>query len=264
MSRIHSTAIIDPGAEIDSTVSIGPYSLIGQHVKIGPGTTVAGHCVIEGHTTIGADNRIFQFSSLGAIPQDKKYAGEPCELVIGDRNTIREFCTFNIGSPGDLGVTRVGDDNWIMAYVHLAHDCQVGNHTIFANNTQLAGHVVVGDWVILGGFTVVHQFCRLGAHSFTAMNSLLFADLPPFVMAQGQPAKARSMNFEGLRRRGFSTSRIAAVKAMHKALYRQDLTLDAAQAVIAGLTDSHPEAKPDVDLMLDFLAHTSAQRGIVR
>ena len=225
---------------------------------------MAGHCVIEGHTTIGADNRIFQFSSLGAIPQDKKYAGEPCELVIGDRNTIREFCTFNIGSPGDLGVTRVGDDNWIMAYVHLAHDCQVGNHTIFANNTQLAGHVVVGDWVILGGFTVVHQFCRLGAHSFTAMNSLLFADLPPFVMAQGQPAKARSMNFEGLRRRGFSTSRIAAVKAMHKALYRQDLTLDAAQAVIAGLTDSHPEAKPDVDLMLDFLAHTSAQRGIVR
>ncbi len=264
MSRIHSTAIIDPGAEIDSTVTIGPYSLIGPHVKIGPGTTVAGHCVIEGHTTIGADNRIFQFSSLGAIPQDKKYAGEPCELVIGDRNTIREFCTFNIGSPGDLGVTRVGDDNWIMAYVHLAHDCQVGNHTIFANNTQLAGHVVVGDWVILGGFTVVHQFCRLGAHSFTAMNSLLFADLPPFVMAQGQPAKARSMNFEGLRRRGFSTSRIAAVKAMHKALYRQDLTLDAAQEVIAGLTDSHPDAKPDVDLMLDFLAHTSAQRGIVR
>ena len=264
MSRIHSTAIIDPGAEIDSTVTIGPYSLIGPHVKIGPGTTVAGHCVIEGHTTIGADNRIFQFNSLGAIPQDKKYAGEPCELVIGDRNTIREFCTFNIGSPGDLRVTRVGDDNWIMAYVHLAHDCQVGNHTIFANNTQLAGHVVVGDWVILGGFTVVHQFCRLGAHSFTAMNSLLFADLPPFVMAQGQPAKARSMNFEGLRRRGFSTSRIAAVKAMHKALYRQDLTLDAAQAVIASLTDSHPEAKPDVDLMLDFLAHTSAQRGIVR
>ena len=264
MSRIHSTAIIDPGAEIDSTVTIGPYSLIGPHVKIGPGTTVAGHCVIEGHTTIGADNRIFQFNSLGAIPQDKKYAGEPCELVIGDRNTIREFCTFNIGSPGDLGVTRVGHDNWIMAYVHLAHDCQVGNHTIFANNTQLAGHVVVGDWVILGGFTVVHQFCRLGAHSFTAMNSLLFADLPPFVMAQGQPAKARSMNFEGLRRRGFSTSRIAAVKAMHKALYRQDLTLDAAQTEIAGLTDAHPDAQPDVDLMLDFLARTSAQRGIVR
>ena len=264
MSRIHSTAIIEPGAEIDSTASIGPYSLIGPHVKIGPGTTVAGHCVIEGHTTIGADNRIFQFSSLGAVPQDKKYAGEPCELVIGDRNTIREFCTFNIGSPGDLGVTRVGHDNWIMAYVHLAHDCQVGNHTIFANNTQLAGHVVVDDWVILGGFTVVHQFCRLGAHSFTAMNSLLFADLPPFVMAHGQPAKARAMNFEGLRRRGFSASRIAAVKAIHKALYRQDLTLDAAQLAIAKLTETFPDAAQDIQMMLDFLSGTSAQRGIVR
>ncbi len=264
MSRIHASAIIAPGAEIDPTATIGPYSLIGPHVRIGPGTTVAGHCVIEGHTTIGADNRIFQFSSLGAIPQDKKYAGEPCELVIGDRNTIREFCTFNIGSPGDQGVTRVGHDNWIMAYVHLAHDCQVGNHTIFANNTQLAGHVSVGDWAILGGFTVVHQFCRLGAHSFTAMNSLLFADLPPFVMAQGQPAKARSMNFEGLRRRGFSASRIAAVKAMHKALYRQDLTLDAAQTAIEGLSEAFPEAVQDTQMMLDFLSGTSAQRGIVR
>ena len=264
MSRIHPTAIIAPGAQIDSSASVGPYSLIGPNVKIGPGTTVAGHCVIEGHTTIGADNRIFQFSSLGAIPQDKKYAGEPCELVIGDRNTIREFCTFNIGSPGDLGVTRVGHDNWLMAYVHLAHDCQVGNHTIFANNTQLAGHVVVGDWVILGGFTVVHQFCRIGAHSFTAMNSLLFADLPPYVMAQGQPAKARSMNFEGLRRRGFSPSRIAAVKAMHKALYRQDLTLEAAQTAMAGLVEAYPDAAPDIQMMLDFLAGTTAQRGIVR
>jgi UDP-N-acetylglucosamine acyltransferase len=264
MSRIHPTAIIAPGAQIDSSASVGPYSLIGPNVKFGPGTTVAGHCVIEGHTTIGADNRIFQFSSLGAIPQDKKYAGEPCELVIGDRNTIREFCTFNIGSPGDLGVTRVGHDNWLMAYVHLAHDCQVGNHTIFANNTQLAGHVVVGDWVILGGFTVVHQFCRIGAHSFTAMNSLLFADLPPYVMAQGQPAKARSMNFEGLRRRGFSPSRIAAVKAMHKALYRQDLTLEAAQTAMAGLVEAYPDAAPDIQMMLDFLAGTTAQRGIVR
>jgi UDP-N-acetylglucosamine acyltransferase len=264
MSRIHASAIIAPGAEIDPTATIGPYSLIGPHVRIGPGTTVAGHCVIEGHTTIGADNRIFQFSSLGAIPQDKKYAGEPCELVIGDRNTIREFCTFNIGSPGDQGVTRVGHDNWIMAYVHLAHDCQVGHHTIFANNTQLAGHVSVGDWAILGGFTVVHQFCRLGAHSFTAMNSLLFADLPPFVMAQGQPAKARSMNFEGLRRRGFSAARIAAVKAMHKALYRQDLTLDAAQLVIEGMAETFPEAVQDVRMMQEFLSGTSAQRGIVR
>ncbi len=264
MSRIHPTAIIDKGAEIDSTATIGPYSLIGPHVYIGPGTSVAGHCVIEGHTRIGADNKIFQFSSLGAVPQDKKYAGEPCELVIGDRNTIREFCTFNIGTPGDQGVTRVGNDNWIMAYVHLAHDCQVGNHTIFANNTQLAGHVQVGDWAILGGFTVVHQFCRLGAHSFTAMNSLLFADLPPFVMAQGQPAKARSMNFEGLRRRGFSPERIAAVKAIHKILYRQGLTLDAAQTQMAELPQTYPQAEADIQMMLDFLSSNSPQRGIVR
>ena len=264
MSLIHPTAIIDKGAEIAMTASIGPYSLIGPNVKIGAGTTIAGHCVIEGHTTIGADNRIFQFNSIGAVPQDKKYNGEPCELIIGDRNTIREFCTFNIGSPGDKAVTRVGNDNWIMAYVHLAHDCQVGNHTIFANNTQLAGHVVVEDWVILGGFTVVHQFCRLGAHSFTAMNSLLFADLPPFVMAQGQPAKARSMNFEGLRRRGFSADRIAAVKALHKCLYREDLTLLAAQIKMATLVDIYPEAALDIQMMMDFLADTTAQRGIVR
>jgi UDP-N-acetylglucosamine acyltransferase len=264
VTAIHATAVIDPKAELDSSVTVGPYTVIGPDVRIGAGTTVGPHCVIEGHTTIGRDNRIFQFNSLGAIPQDKKYEGEPCELVIGDRNTIREFCTFNIGSPGDAGVTRVGDDNWIMAYVHLAHDCQVGNHTIFANNSQLAGHVQVGDWVILGGFTVVHQFVRIGAHSMTAMCALLFADLPPFVMCQGQPASARSMNFEGLRRRGFSPERIAAVKAMHKALYRDDLTLEQAQLRISELTDDTPEAASDVDMMLAFLEQTSPQRGIVR
>ena len=261
---IHPTAIIDPLAQLHSSVSVGPYTVIGPQVTIGPGTTIGAHCVIEGRTTIGADNRIFQFNSLGAIPQDKKYAGQPCELVIGDGNTIREFCTLNIGSPGGIGVTRVGNDNWIMAYVHLAHDCVVGNHTIFANNTQLAGHVEVGDWVMLGGFTVVHQFVRLGAHSMTAMCSLLFADLPPFVMAQGQPAQARSMNFEGLRRRSFSPERIAAVKAMHKALYRDDLTLDLARQQIAALVDKYPDASPDVDMMLGFLEQASPQRGIVR
>jgi UDP-N-acetylglucosamine acyltransferase len=184
--------------------------------------------------------------------------------VIGDRNTIREFCTFNIGSPGDVGVTRIGNDNWIMAYVHLAHDCQVGNHTIFANNSQLAGHVHVDDWVILGGFTVVHQFVRLGAHSMTAMCSLLFADLPPYVMCQGQPAAARSMNFEGLRRRGFSPERIAVVKAMHKALYRDDLTLEQACQRIAGFGQEQPESADDVLMMLEFLRQTAPQRGIVR
>ncbi len=264
MSGIHPTALVDPRAELDSSVSVGPYSVIGPHVQIDAGTSVGPHCVIEGHTRIGRDNRIFQFNSLGAIPQDKKYAGEPCELVIGARNTIREFCTFNIGSPGDAGVTRVGDDNWIMAYVHLAHDCVVGNNTIFANNSQLAGHVHVGDWVILGGFTVVHQFVRLGAHSMTAMCALLFADLPPFVMCQGQPAAARSMNFEGLRRRGFSSERLAAVKAMHKALYRDDLTLEQARASIATLAQSTPQAAPDVQMMLGFLEQVSPQRGIVR
>lgn len=264
MTSIHSAAIIDPKAELDSSVSVGPYTVIGPNVKVAAGTTIGPHCVIEGHTTIGRDNRIFQFNSLGAIPQDKKYAGEPCELVIGDRNTIREFCTFNIGSPGDTGVTRVGDDNWLMAYVHLAHDCVVGNNTIFANNSQLAGHVHVGDWAILGGFTVVHQFVKIGAHSMTAMCTLLFADLPPFVMCQGQPAQARSMNYEGLRRRGFSPERVAAVKAMHKALYRDELTLEASQARIADLVHSAPESQSDVDMMLSFLQQVSPQRGIVR
>jgi UDP-N-acetylglucosamine acyltransferase len=264
MSMVHPTAIIAPGAELDSSVTVGPYTVIGPHVRIGPGTKVGPHCVIEGHTTIGADNHIFQFNSLGAIPQDKKYSGEPCELIIGDRNTIREFCTFNIGSPGDAGATRVGNDNWIMAYVHLAHDCQVGNHTIFANNSQLAGHVHVGDWAILGGFTVVHQFVRIGAHSMTAMCSLLFADLPPFVMCQGQPAGARSMNYEGLRRRGWTPERIAGVKAMHKALFREDLTLEQSMGRIAALASEQPETAPDVAMMSAFLSGVSAQRGIVR
>jgi UDP-N-acetylglucosamine acyltransferase len=264
VTQIHPTAIVDSAAELDSSVSVGPYTIIGPHVRIDAGTTVGPHCVIEGHTTIGRDNRIFQFNSLGAIPQDKKYAGEPCELRIGDRNTIREFCTFNIGSPGDTGVTRLGNDNWIMAYVHLAHDCVVGNNTIFANNAQLAGHVHVGDWAILGGFTTVHQFVRLGAHCMTALSSMLVGDVPPFVMCQGQPASARSMNFEGLRRRGFSPERISAVKAMHKALYRDDLTLEQAKVRIAELTAKIPEAAPDVAMMLSFLDQTTPQRGIVR
>jgi len=261
---IHPTALVDPAAELDTTVSVGPYTVIGPHVKVGAGTRIGAHCVIEGHTTIGRDNHIFQFNSLGAIPQDKKYAGEPCELVIGARNTIREFCSFNIGSPGGGGVTRVGNDCWLMAYVHLAHDCIVGDHATFANNTQLAGHVIVGEWVTLGGFTVVHQFVRIGAHGMTAMCSLLFADQPPFVMSQGQPAEARSMNFEGLRRRGFSPQRIAAVKGMHKALYRDGLTLEQAGERIQQLAETSPESAPDVRLMLDFLARTTPQRGIVR
>ncbi len=264
MTNIHATAIIDPAAELDSSVTVGPYTVIGPHVKIGAGTRIGPHCVIEGHTTLGCDNRIFQFVSLGADNQDKKYAGEPCELIIGDRNTIREFSTYHIGTVQGGGVTRLGSDNWMMAYTHLAHDCLVGNHTNFAHNAQLAGHVEVGDWVILGGYTVVHQFVRIGAHAMTAMCSLLFADVPPFVMAQGQPAGARSMNFEGLRRRGFSADRIAAVKAMHKALYRDNLTLDQARERIAALTARHAEAGADVDMMLGFLNGLTPERGIVR
>lgn len=264
MALIHASALVDPAAQLHESVSVGPYTTIGPNVRIGAGTSIAAHCVIEGHTTIGENNQIFQFNSLGAVPQDKKYAGELCELVIGHRNVIREFCTFNIGTAGDKGVTIVGDDNWIMAYVHLAHDCQVGNHTIFANSTQLAGHVHVGDWSILGGFTVVHQFCRLGEHSFTAMNSLLFADLPPFVMCQGQPAQARSMNYEGLKRRGFTALQIQAVKAMHKLLYRDGLTLDQATQAIHRLMDGQDELQAVVNMMTAFLRDVSPQRGIVR
>jgi UDP-N-acetylglucosamine acyltransferase len=264
MAGIHPTAIVDPGAELDGSVTVGPYTLVGPHVKIGAGTTVAGHVVIEGHTTIGRDNRIFQFASLGAINQDKKYRGEPCELVIGDRNTIREFTTFNIGTAQGGGVTRLGDDNWMMAYTHLAHDCVVGNNTIFANNAQLAGHVEVGDWVILGGFTAVHQFVRIGAHGMTGLGSVLLADQPPFVMSEGQPARARSMNFEGLRRRGFGPERIAAVKAMHKALYRDGLTLEQSKQRIAALAQQMPAAEADVRMMVDFLEKAGPERGILR
>lgn len=263
-SLIHSTALVDSRAQLDSSVKVGPYCVIGPHVKIGAGSTVGPHAVIEGHTTIGKDNQIFQFTSLGAIPQDKKYAGEPCELVVGDGNTIREFCTFNIGSPGGGGVTRVGDRNWLMAYVHLAHDCVVGNDTIIANNTQLAGHVVVDDFVILGGCTMVRQFVHIGAYSMTSIASMVLADLPPFVMCQGQPAAARGMNLEGLRRKNYSAERISAVKAMHKALYREDLSLAAAIAKIEDLANSHPEALADVQLMTGFLTQVSAERGIVR
>ena len=264
MAGIHPTAVINSNAHLDTSVSVGPYTVIGPNVKVGSGTSIGAHCVIEGHTTIGIDNQIFQFNSIGGVPQDKKYAGEPCALHIGDRNTIREFCTINIGSPGDQGLTRLGNDNWIMAYVHVAHDCLLGDNIIIANSTQLAGHVHIGDWVILGGFTGIHQFVKVGAHSFTAISSVLVADLPPFVMCQGQPAEARSMNFEGLRRRGFSTERIAAVKSMYKSLYRSGLTLQEAKARIAELPEKYPNSATDVAMMLSFLAQTSAHRGIVR
>lgn len=256
---IHPTALVDPAARLGANVSIGAYSVIGAGVEIGDGTSVGPHVVIEGPTRIGRDNRIFQFASLGAAPQDKKYGGEPTTLEIGDRNTIREFCTFNRGTVQDAGATRIGNDNWIMAYVHLAHDCQVGNQTIFANNAQLAGHVHVGDWAILGGFTVVHQFVRIGAHAMTGMGTILLQDLPPYVTASGNPSAPHGTNSEGLKRRGFSPAAIAAIKRAYKTLYRQGLKLDEATAAIAA--EAQGELAP-LAVLSDFLA--ASGRGILR
>lgn len=262
MTQIHATAIVDARAQLDGTVSVGPYSVIGPHVQIAAGTRIGAHCVIEGHTRIGQDNHIFQFNSIGAIPQDKKYAGEPCELHIGERNTIREFCTLNIGSPGDAGITRVGDDNWIMAYVHVAHDCQVGDKTILANNTTLAGHVHVADWVIVGGLTGIHQFVKIGAHAMVGFSSAVTQDIPPFMMADGNPLAVRGFNIEGLRRRDFGDERIAAIKQMHKLLYRSGKTLAQAQAGMAALAQTYPLADADIALMETFLSQST--RGIAR
>lgn len=260
--NIHPTSIVHEGAWLHPSVTVGAYSVIGAHVKVGAGTRIGPHCVIEGHTTIGADNQIFQFASLGAQPQDKKYAGEPTELVIGDRNTIREFCTFNTGTSQDAGVTRVGNDNWIMAYVHIAHDCAVGSHTILANNATLAGHVHVGDWVILGGLTGVHQFVKIGAHAMAGFASRVAQDVPPFMMIEGNPLAVRGFNIEGLRRRGFTPERLKAVKQMHRLLYRQGLSLEDAVQAIASLATEMPEAAQDIALMQSFL--TASTRGIAR
>jgi UDP-N-acetylglucosamine acyltransferase len=264
MTKIHATAIVDPEAELDDSVSIGAFTLVGPHVKVGAGTSIGPHCVLEGRTRIGRDNRVFQFNSLGAIPQDKKYAGEPCELLIGDRNTIREFCTFNIGSAGDQGVTRVGDDNWIMAYSHVAHDCQIDNHTTLANNTTLGGHVHLAQWVTVGGLTGIHQFVKVGAHAMVGFASAVSQDVPPFMLVDGNPLVVRGVNSVGLRRRDFTSARLAVIKAMHKILYRDDLTLQAARARIADLSNEHPESLPDIAMMVSFLEQSSPQRGIAR
>ena len=259
---IHPSAIVHPQAQLDSTVRVGPYAVVGPKLRIGAHTTVGPHCVLEGDTEIGCHNQIFQFASLGAQPQDKKYAGEPTQLVIGDRNTIREFCTFNTGTVQDGGVTRIGNDNWIMAYVHIAHDCVVGHNTILANNATLAGHVHVGDWVILGGLTGVHQFTRIGAHAMAGFASHISQDVPPFMMVDGNPLAVRGLNLEGLRRRGFSAARVAALKQAYRLLYRQGLTLEAALSAMAELPQLHPEAEGDIALLCDFIA--ASQRGIAR
>jgi len=255
---IHPTALVDPGARIAPDVEIGAYSIIGPHVEIGPGSRVGPHVVITGHTRIGARNRFFQFSSIGEIPQDKKYQGEATRLEMGDDNTVREFCTFNCGTAQDAGATRVGNGNWFMAYVHLAHDCQVGNNTIFANNAQLAGHVHVGDHVILGGYTGVHQFCRIGAHSITGIGSVVLQDVPPFITASGDTAKPYGINAEGLKRRGFKPGAITELKRAYKTLYRSGLTLEQAKTALS----RQVKACPEVQVLLDFLA--SSTRGIIR
>jgi UDP-N-acetylglucosamine acyltransferase len=246
--QIHATAVVHPGARLGTGVSVGAYSVIDEHVEIGDDTVIGPHVVVTGHTRIGRSNRIYQFSSIGEAPQDKKYAGEPTRLEIGDRNTIREFCTFNRGTIQDAGVTRLGNDNWIMAYVHLAHDCQIGDNTIFANNAQLAGHVNVGDWAILGGFTVVHQFVRIGAHSLTAMGTILLQDLPPYVTASGNPAEPHGISIEA----------ISAIRAAYKTLYKAGLKLDEARAVLLEQT----AAVTEVGLLAGFVAESG--RGIVR
>lgn len=258
VSLVHPTAIIERGAELGAGVSVGPYTIIGARVKVGARTRIAAHCVIEGDTRIGEDCTIFQFASLGAVPQDKKYAGEATRLEIGARNTIREFCTFNLGTAQDRGVTTIGDDNWIMAYVHIAHDCMIGSHTIFANAASMAGHVVVDDWVIFGGFTLVHQFCQVGAHAFTSMGSIINRDVPPYVTVAGTFAEPKGINSEGLRRRGYSSDRIMSIKRAYKTLYMSGLPLAQAREELARAATE----APDVQLMIDFIERS--QRSLVR
>lgn len=262
MSRIHPTALVDPSAQLADDVGVGPYTVIGPQVRIGAGTQVGAHCVIEGRTTIGCDNRIFQFNSIGAVPQDMSHGGEVTELVIGDRNTIREFCTFNTGTYKEEGITRVGSDNWIMAYVHLAHDVRLGDHCVLANNATLAGHVHVGDWATIGGLSGVHQFVHIGAHSMIGFQGHVAQDVPPFMTVDGNPLAVRAVNLTGLRRRDFSNERIGVIKQMHKLLYRSQLTLEQAMAEIAVLQAAEPASAADVQVMVDFVA--AARRGLVR
>lgn len=258
MSAIHPTAIVHPNAKLAEGVQVGAFTVIGEHVEIDAGTTIGPHVVIEGHTRIGKNNRIFQFNSLGSIPQDKKYKGEPTRLEIGDNNLIRECCTFNTGTVQDIGYTRIGNNNWIMSYVHIAHDTIVGNDTVLANNVQLAGHVHIDDFAILGGFSGVHQFCRVGAHVMVGAGCLLFQDLPPYVMLGGNPAAPHGINSEGLRRRGFSSETIMAIKRAYKTLYRSGLPLEQAVQEINAQAEEHPELK----LFTEFLARST--RGIIR
>lgn len=255
---IDPRAVIAAGAELDEGVSVGPFAVIGDGVRIGAGTWIGPHAVLRGPTAIGRDNRIFQFASVGEDPQDKKYGGEPTRLEIGDRNVIRECATVHRGTAQDAGVTRIGNDNLLMAYTHVAHDCLLGDHVILANAASLGGHIAVGDWAILGGFTIVHQFCRIGAHSFCGMGSVISMDVPPFVTVSGHPAAVHGINSEGLQRRGFGIELIARIKQAYKVLYKSGLRLEQATAALQEMAADTPQ----LDDLVDFLR--ASRRGIVR
>ena len=255
---IHPTAIVSESAVIGDGVEIGPYTIIGDHVEIGDDTRIDSHVVVNGPTRIGKNNRIYQFASIGDDPQDKKYGDEPTRLTIGDRNTIREFCTVSRGTAQDRGETTLGDDNWIMAYVHIAHDCVVGSNTIMANNATLAGHVHLGDWAICGGFSGIHQFCRIGAHAFLGMYSAVNRDVPAYTTVSGQPASPRGINSEGLKRRDFTTEQIRNIKAAYRLTFRQGKKLSEAIDEIAELAGNQPELEPFLESL------RSSERGLVR
>lgn len=260
--QIHPTAIIDPSAKIEENVTVGPYCVIGPDVQIGQGSVLGAHCVVDGNTTIGRDNTFYRFCSVGGMPQDKKYAGEPTRLEIGDRNMFREYVTLNTGTVQDVGVTRIGSDNWVMAYVHVAHDCQIGSHTILANGVQMGGHVHIGDWAIVGGLAAIHQFGKVGAHAMVGGSSALHMDVPPYVMGSGNPCVPVGVNVEGLKRRGFSPEAISALRDAYKIIYRRGLSLEDAKEQLAQRQSESPLAADALQVLIDFLG-TSA-RGIIR
>lgn len=255
---VHPSAVIHAGAKLGEGVEVGPFCVIGDEVEIGAGTRIDSHVVIHGPTRIGRDNRIHSFAAIGGEPQDKKFRGERCELVIGDRNLIREFVTINRGTADDQGITSIGDDNWIMAYVHIAHDCRIGNQNTFANAASMAGHVHIGNQVILGGFSLIHQFCKVGDHAFTAMGASVNRDVPPYVMVAGEYAQPRGINAEGLKRRGFSAERIAAIKRGYRTLYMSGLPLAEARAKIA----EDAGESDDLKQLLDFI--DGSTRSLIR
>jgi UDP-N-acetylglucosamine acyltransferase len=258
VATIHPTALVDAAATLGDDVDVGPYSIVGPEVIVGTGTRIGPHVVITGRTTIGARNRIFQFASVGDIPQDRKYGGEPTITTLGDDNVVREFVTIHAGTAQDRGATSIGNGNWFLAYTHVAHDCVVGNFTTFSNNAQIAGHVTIGDWVVLGAYAGVHQFCRIGAHAMLAAGAIVLQDVPPYVTAAGYPAKPAGTNSEGLRRRGFSAADIATVRRAYKTLYREGLPLEQARTALAEAAKDAPLLAP----LVTFLE--TSQRGIVR